>query len=80
MPEPQKISSLGSSSEGEDEPREWGPRLSVFECEQGSFKKAKPAVSQEGGHVELRETREESKVLKSRQGHNKQRPRPGAAR
>lgn len=58
----------------------WGSdKLNVFKCERDSFKKAKPAISQEGGPMVVRETKEEAKVPKPKGGHQGQCPGHGAS-
>lgn len=37
-------------------------KLSVFECERDNFQKAKPATGLDGGQMEVRRTKEETKV------------------
>lgn len=47
----------------------------VSEYERDGFRKVKPAASQEEGNTELRGTKEETNVLKAREGYK--RPWPG---
>lgn len=94
LPEPQKISSLESSTQGgKGEIQKMRPQalnidavwslgkqqVSAFDYERDGCRKAKPAISQEEGNMELRETKEETNVLKPREGYRRQWPGPGAS-
>lgn len=54
-------------------------QVRVSEYERDGFRKAKPAVIQEEGNMEVRETKEQTNVLKPREGYKRQWPGPGAS-